>query len=444
MTPFTHFYIENFSFDADSGKATFSYSFDKDISFIEEIEFYDEQFPLRKDIKPEDIQTFLFSLSLALGVSYYKSYPTHTITVETGALTDAMKTFWKKFYTLGLGEFFYRNSISPDILKDIVSTSTKTYQKTSFIPEERAIVPVGGGKDSIVTIEKVKSGKVPFNLFTFGKDNSIYHDMEEISGAKRLFVRRSLAKELFRLNSEGYYNGHVPITGVISFALALVSYLYGYKYIIFSNEHSANFGNMSYENIEVNHQYSKSLEFENDFRAYLRDYVSTDIEYFSMMRPYYEINILKMFSNYKDYFPYFSSCNRNFHLLASGTSVKRWCLECPKCAFTFAGLHPYLSKEEMFTIFGGDMYADTRNIPLFRELAGVSGHKPFECVGTNEEILVSMAKSIENVGDTPFPPILEDIQEKALSHMSADDIENRENTLFARYENNIPALFSSC
>lgn len=443
MKAFNDFYIENFSFDIVTGKANFEYSFDKEIHFSEEVFFYDEHFNQVQELSEDTISSFLFHISIALGISYYKLFPTKNIIVESGFLDIEAKDFWQKFYTLGLGEFFFRNNISPVGLANFTSDSEKLHQKISFTPAEKAIVPVWGGKDSIVTIKKVQSVWTKMDLFTFGKDNPIYHDMEKISGENRLFVKRTLSPNLFILNETWYYNGHVPITGIISFILTFVSYLYGYKYIIFSNEYSANFWNIDdFWGIEVNHQYSKSLEFENDFREYVAKYINDDIVYFSMMRPYYEVNILKQFSVHaKEYFPFFTSCNRNFHLMETAPREKRWCLECPKCAFTFACLHPFLTSEEMNLIFGGDMYADTKNIALFRELAWVSGHKPFECVGTNEEILWSMKKSAQRYQQDQIPLVLKDIQQEALFRLNEDVWNNLDTKLFHIYEHNIPLSF---
>lgn len=124
------------------------------------------------------------------------------------------------------------------------------------------------------------------------------------------------------------------------------------------------------------------------------------------MRPYYEVAIIAQFVKYKKYHSVFTSCNNNFKLLEKTSKKDRWCCKCPKCAFVFACLHPYLTQDEMIAIFGRDMYTDETLIPLFRELAGVSGHKPFECVGTNEEILWSMRRSISLLDTNTLPIIL--------------------------------------
>lgn len=174
---------------------------------------------------------------------------------------------------------------------------------------------------------------------------------------------------LFDLSAKpGYSNGHVPITGIIAFVLQVVSYLYDYRYNILSNEKSANIGNLEYAGYEINHQYSKSEAFEKDFTEYTSAYMS-DIEYSSILRPYYEIEIARRFAQMKPYFPVFSSCNNNFKI-HEGRKITndRWCLECPKCAFVFSMLRPFITDEEMITIFGRDLYDDDSLLLLFQEL----------------------------------------------------------------------------
>jgi hypothetical protein len=114
------------------------------------------------------------------------------------------------------------------------------------------------------------------------------------------------------MNTEGYYNGHVPISGIIAFVLTTAAYLYNYNYIVMSNEKSADEGNTVMDGMEINHQWSKSYIFEQAFADYLRNHISHDVKYFSLLRGMYEIKIAEIFSHYTEYFDVFSSCNTNF------------------------------------------------------------------------------------------------------------------------------------
>lgn len=194
--------------------------------------------------------------------------------------------------------------------------------------------------------------------------------------------------QLFAMNTQGYYNGHVPISGIIAFVLVTAAYLYDYSAIIMSNEKSANEGNTVLDEIEINHQRSKSYQFESDFSQYIKKYLSPNLVYFSLLRGMYEINIAKLFAQYSEYFDVFSSCNTNFKIIESNkTTNHRWCGVCPKCAFVYTILRPFLSDSETQRVFGQELYTNPALIPLYKELLGIDGIKPFECVGTNEEVL---------------------------------------------------------
>ena len=52
-------------------------------------------------------------------------------------------------------------------------------------------------------------------------------------------IGRRLAPELVQMNREGALNGHIPVTAVNSAILLCASILYGFRYIVFSNERSA-------------------------------------------------------------------------------------------------------------------------------------------------------------------------------------------------------------
>lgn len=167
-----------------------------------------------------------------------------------------------------------------------------------------------------------------------------------------MYIRRALDPLLFVLNKEnGYYNGHIPITGMLAWIKILTAYLYGYHHIILSNEKSANEGNLIRYDIEINHQRSKSLEFEQALNQYMSEFVTDKILYFSLLRGMYEIEIAKLFARRPHYFSTFSSCNNNFKILNNAHMQQtRWCNQCPKCAFVYTILRPWINSTQMTTI----------------------------------------------------------------------------------------------
>jgi len=194
-------------------------------------------------------------------------------------------------------------------------------------------------------------------------------------------VERVLDKELLKLNDKRFPNGHTPFTALLSFTSILGAILFGFGTVAFSNERSSEEENVSYLGKRINHQYSKTLDFENKFRDYNQRYLS-NINYFSFLRPLYDIQIVKIFSNFDKYFPVIRSCN-------VGQKTNSWCGKCPKCLSTFILLNPFL-KEKNISIFGKDLLKDESLKPLLNSLISEIEVKPFECVGTREELKVAL------------------------------------------------------
>jgi len=394
---FQEFIFEDYSFDRTSGVLELRYSFDGGLTFTETIEF-----PLAgvnwQDVNPTAFEQALRNLHLAGGVSYYKTICPRRISIRGQPLSKTQANFWNKFYTLGLGEFFFTNGIDP---RGLVSFPYEQHIGEALEPPrialpERALVPIGGGKDSIVVAELVKRSGMAFTLITLN-DHKAMQDVSALLGKRRIIARRKLPPKLFELNARGALNGHVPITGYISFFLTAAALLYGYRFIVMALEKSADVPQASEDGIDVNHQYSKSSEFERDFRSYVTQFLTPDIEYFSLLRPFYEIKIAQMFARIaaqtkgtgsaadaKGYFDVFTSCNSNFRQRGE-KSRTNWCGRCPKCAFMFAALAPFVSRKRLIDIFGGNLLVKHSLIATYRSLLGLSGQLPFACVGTAEE-----------------------------------------------------------
>jgi len=268
------------------------------------------------------------------------------------------------------------------------------------------LVPIGGGKDSIVTAELLKKAGYDVTLFRIGR-HPLIEQTAKTAGLPLIIVERHLAPELFKLNAEGALNGHVPITAYLSFLSIVIAELYGFHAIVMSNERSANEGNVDYLGEQINHQWSKSLECERLLREYAKS-IGTNVEYFSLLRPLSELSIVKMFSALPQYFSCVTSCNTNWKIASSrlpssrvpefppspvqgnrgiGKSGERnrWCGNCPKCAFAFAMFAAFLPKQTLQAIFGKNFFDEESLQPFFRQLLGLEGFKPFECVGTPEE-----------------------------------------------------------
>lgn len=444
MKQYKNFYFERFEFDIKTLQSTFYYNFDGELFFEEKISFFDDNFPLRKDLNIDIINNILFHIHIALWISYYKFFPTKNLIIKTGKIDDFQANFWYKFYLNWLGEFFYKNNLDPNWLINFLSESDKKFVKKDFDLSDKYLLAVWWWKDSIVSIELLKKMWKKLDLVTFAvNDNILYENTEKNSELKRVFIKRKLSKNVLEAISLWLYNWHVPITWMIAFILELVCYLYDYKYIVLSNEASANYENTIWNWVKINHQWSKSLEFEKDFWNYVEKYISSNTKYFSLLRPFYEIKIAELFAKlWHKYFSSFSSCNTNFKIFKKDLDVKDldknyWCNNCPKCVFVYIILRAFLDKNQILSIFGRELYEDKSLEKLFRELAWISWIKPFECVWTNEEVVLAMKLAYDN-WQWKLPFILDIFSHEINSKMSVSDFELlKQKILNPDYDNNL-------
>jgi len=375
------FHFSGYDFDAKNGKIAFNYRID---FYNQDALDFTETVVLPKvpqHLKEESIHKILQSLLIILGVSYYKLYCPSRITLPF-PLSKEQADFWNTVYRKGLGEFLYRNKLDPKKLAKF------PHAKIKVCPEriktcDRALLGIGGGKDSIVVAELLKDFDTTSFLVETQKQDLISDNVIHKIGRPSLKIKRMLDPKIFERQG-GAYNGHVPISAIYAFLGFLTAAIYEYKYVIVANEHSSNFGNLKYKGETINHQWSKSVEFESLFQEYTRKFITPDIVYFSLLRQFYEIRIAQMFAEHKKYFPLFASCNRNFRVFKD-RPCSLWCGECPKCTFAFLILAPFLSKKEIMSIFKKNLFADNSLISLFRDLLGFGNLKPFDCVGTFEE-----------------------------------------------------------
>lgn len=334
-------------------------------------------------ISPELEHRLFDQLLLMFGVSYWKLYCPGTIDTGSVTLTADQATFWNILYTKGLGEFFYKNNIDFRGLVQFPYRSTPSPASVFCPTDNRSLVQLGGGKDSVVTSELLARQKRPFVLACLDP-KAVHVEIAELIGKPLIRAARIIDSKLLELNRTGkVYNGHVPISAIYAFVDLVLAVMGGYRYIIASNEESANYGNVRYLGDEINHQWSKSLEFEQLFADYVARFVTPDITYFSLLRPLTEIHIARVFAGIPKYFGVFTSCNTNFRI--ANELARRWCGACPKCAFVFLLLMTYLPRLLVLEIFGKNLFADVSLLPTFKALLGIEAFKPFECVGTPAE-----------------------------------------------------------
>ena len=387
------------------------------------------------DADRERVQGLLSLLHWVAGVSYFKTAAPPLVSCETGVPSPAVAALLEALYSEGLGEFAYANGLAslprPSFTRSTVVAHKEAPSEAMSSPTgadadadvaragmlaeadvawagrqsdamgvsgegsppsplpvpRRVLVPVGGGKDSAVAIEIVRRSGCEATLFSIGDAPPI---VRTVAAAQlpHLLVRRRLDPGLAALNGAGALNGHIPITAIVSCVALLTAALNGIEVVAMANERSASSGNVSWDGIEVNHQFSKGLRAERLLSAAVAE-VAPELSVFSILRPASELSIARAFARLERYHEAFTSCNAIFRIDPS-LRASSWCCDCPKCRFVFLALAPFSSPEHLRDVFGRDLLEEESQLEGFALLTATGGHKPFECVGEEMESLAAM------------------------------------------------------
>jgi hypothetical protein len=368
-----------------AGEVELVYAFDDGVELVERIVF-----PDAPALPPERSTAFAAAIEMlhfVAGVSYYKAGVPPRIATPRPLPSDTAD-FLDALYVHGLGEFAYQNALDlRERIRFPRNGSSSTNASAIGLPA-RTLVPIGGGKDSLVSVELLKDAGAEATATWIGNSPLIAACVAR-SGLPALNVARTLAPQLFDFNRAGAYNGHIPVTAINSAILAVAAILYGYDGIAFSNEQSASSATLEYAGGAVNHQWSKGWEFERTFGDWVKRHVAADLSYYSLLRPLSELAVTRLFARGNRYDDVFSSCNRNFRILGP-KPADRWCGQCPKCHFVFLALAPFMPKPRLLSIFGRNLLDDESQSRGFDALMEYREHKPFECVGEGRESRAAM------------------------------------------------------
>lgn len=382
------FHFSDCNFDAQTGVASLQYAFDNGPVFAEQIAFPGAPFVLDA-VKQQALTHALQTLHLIAGVSYYKAAVPETIVIDHYTIDADTADFLTSIYENGLGEFAYRNNLSlrGKIKFPHAENSNQTAPELGL--NIHALVAIGGGKDSLVSIESLRRMNIPQTVTWIGSAPLI-RSCAERTGLPLLNITRQLAPEMFAMNKQSALNGHIPVTAINSAILTVAALLCNANQIVFSNERSASYGSLIEGTGEVNHQWSKSWDFEQNFAKHVQRFIASDLYYYSLLRPFSELAVARQFAKTDFYDAYFSSCNRNFHILGE-RPAQRWCGVCPKCHFVFLALAPFMPKPRLMAIFGRNLLDEAEQTAGFDALLEFQDHKPFECVGEGIESRAAMA-----------------------------------------------------
>lgn len=384
MSKYQQFQFRRYEFDKATGLLQLYYGYDDTVEFCESYKF-DFDFATYDEVA---LDRALQTLFFVAGVSYYKVYLAPQIAVLSGKIDAELAAFLSQTYQKGLGEFFYVNQL--DVQTPINFPVTATNLQTLSVQADGLLVGIGGGKDSLVTTELLQKNKVEFSTWSLNHRPQLTPLVERL-GTPHLWVDRQWDPQLLALKDDSEaYNGHIPISAIFACVGTVVAILSGKRDAIVSNESSASEPTLHYQGVAINHQYSKSLEFEESYQALLKHCFGDSPRYYSFLRPLSELRIAELFAKlgFEHYKDVFSSCNRAF---VHSSNHIFWDGSCPKCAFVFLALTPFVERTALESLFSGkNLLLDSELDPTYRQLLGIEGDKPLECVGEIKESRAAM------------------------------------------------------
>lgn len=337
------------------------------------------------------------ALHLALGISYYKAFFPPEME-HPYKMTAVESDFWNTIYKNGLGEFIYTNKLSSETLaKFSAQEGLETEVESETFWNNSAILGIGGGKDSIVAGEILKEIGVEIKGFVLatGDNTGLTKQVSDVMGVDLLVISRIIDQQIIEINNiPGSYNGHIPISVIFALAGALLSTATGNRYIVVANEASSSIPQTEWEGQNINHQWSKSIDFERLFQDYLRAYITPELHYFSAVRPLSSVAVAKIFAGYPSYFEVFTSDNSHFKIHQKERTHPRWNPESTKSLSSYILLAPWLSEEDLLRTFGQN-YLDNSDLEhMCSSLLGENGQVVLDCVGTPEELKASLNELI--------------------------------------------------
>ena len=325
---------------------------------------------------------------LLAGLSYYKAGAARHVDLGETPVGFHGRQLLDAALHEGLGEFSYCNELLLDDVEISGGVGVTTHQ-TALDPS-RVLIPFGGGIDSVVTLTQLDH--LDCSLFIVSPAGGRFAPLEATAAVATLDVVRAtrrLDPQILR-GDENFFNGHVPVTAMVTALAALAALASGHGAVAMSNEHSASAPNLRWRNHDINHQWSKSWSAEVLLGDAIGERVGAEFVVASFLRNRSELWVAEQFARATDYHTVFRSCNRAF-AQRPGERAADWCGECDKCLFINLILAPFINRADLYSIFKAEPLSNPRLDSALRSLVGLGlAHKPFECVGDPDESAVAL------------------------------------------------------
>lgn len=379
-----------------------------DIEFSYRIETDEQNFDIVEALNfpvrlPDTRETsaLIRALHIALSISYYKAF-LPPIIEHPYSMTDTEAGFWNGVWRHGLGEFLYKNGVSSERLAQFTEQDGSEYivENTAEL-HESSLLGIGGGKDSALAGELLKEIGLPVSGFIMGTGEEVgqARAVADVMGVELNVVKREVDRQIIGINKlPGALNGHIPISAIFALVGSLLAVATGNRYVVVANEASASIPRASWENNDVNHQWSKSIEFERLFQDYLHAYVNPELCYFSAIRPLTSVAIAKLFAGYPQYLEVFSSDNSLLKINREARDHPRWSLHSSKSLSSFILLSAWLKKDDLLRAFGRNFLDEPSLQGMFTALLGGSEEPVLDCVGTPAELRASLKACLDQGG----------------------------------------------
>ncbi len=396
------FVFERYSFDPVLGQATFEYSFDGTRQFKEVVTFD------TTGMVDHSAPAFEAAMQLAFllaGVSYYKTFPTRSVSFKDLQLTSGQADFLNHVYLEGLSQFIYENKLGLDAIVRFEASSMQQ-PEPRVAGGEGMVCLQSGGKDSLLLASLLDEASASFTPWYVA--SGMFHPsvLDSLSGPLRTIHRQLDSEALATATRDGGYNGHIPVTFVLTSYAILDALLHGENTVLQAIGHEGAEPHAYVGDLAVNHQWSKTWEAEQLMQRYVSEYIAADIRVGSPLRSMTELKIAELFAAHawQKYGHSFSSCNVANYGQQHDNTVLTWCGNCPKCANSYLLFAPFVAPDELRSLFGGsDLFAKESLTDDFKGLLGIDNvMKPFECVGEIDELRTAYHMARSRYGEETY------------------------------------------